>query len=88
MEKVKFLKKGIKVNGAYHAVRYSTGPYTKESGLPESTITIYVKGYESIPECGLEIKNDTDSQQDYFCKDKIRIRPDHPMYNEALKIVA
>ncbi len=38
---VKFMWNGIKVDGKLYRAHYSMGHYTKESGLPQSTITIF-----------------------------------------------
>lgn len=40
---LKFYKNWIDDNGKRIRVRYHLGSYTKESGLPEGTITIYAK---------------------------------------------
>lgn len=81
---VKFMWNGIKVDGKLYRCRYSTGHYTKESGLPNDTITVYAKDYSSIPQiAGLTIINNSDGMTDYFEKDRIRILPDNIYYNEA-----
>jgi hypothetical protein len=50
---------------------------------PESTITIYGRGYEGFSakvwEC-FAVQNDTDTQVDYFDNDRIRVIPSHPLY--------
>ena len=50
---------------------------------PESTITIYGRGYEGfsakVREC-FAVQNDTDTQVDYFDNDRIRVIPSHPLY--------
>lgn len=43
--KIRFLKHSIKFRGKKARVRYHKGSYTKESGLPEGTITIYAQDY-------------------------------------------
>ena len=80
---VKFLKKGIKVNGNYFPVWYSKGNYTPESGIPNDTITIYARNYQSIPNFGVKIENDSDGRTDYFENDRIRITPDSQFYKEV-----
>lgn len=81
---VKFMWNGIKVDGELCRAYYSTGSYTKESGIPEETITVYAKDYRGFPQIeGLQIKNDSDMMTDYFEKDRIRIMPDNKYYNEA-----
>ena len=83
MANIKFMWNGIKVDGKLTKVSYSAGPYIKQSGIEDGTVTIYGKDYISLPNIGLEIKNDTDIQEDYFRNDKIRIAKDNPMYKEA-----
>jgi len=47
------------------------------------TITIYGRDYtgfsRKVREC-FAVQNDSDSQVDYFCKDTIRVIPQHPLY--------
>jgi hypothetical protein len=61
-------------------VHYSMGPLLN---LPEGTITIYARDYSGLSnkvcEC-FAVQNDSDSQVDYFCKDTIRVIPQHPLY--------
>ena len=63
---------------------YSTGPL---NGYPEGTISIYARGYEGfspkVREC-FAVQNDTDTQTDYFDKDRIRVIPSHPLYAQVL----
>lgn len=83
---VKFAWNGLKINGEFHKCSYSEGPYTKASGLPEGTITMYAAGYESIPRIpGLSIENETDIMTDYFETDTVRILPNSPFYADARK---
>lgn len=82
---VKFMWNGIKVDGQLHRGHYSKGHYTKESGLPQETITIYAKNYASFPAIkGLQIINDSDAMTDYFENDRIRVKPDNIYYKEVL----
>ena len=86
MNKIKFLKKGIKVNGQYFPVWYHKGDYTKMSKIPNGSITIYVKSYKGVPDIeGLTIQNDSDMQTDYFEKDRIRVFPTSKYYKEVYK---
>lgn len=82
---IKFLKHAIIYNGKRIPVRYSKGGYTKQSRLSEGTITIYAKSYNDNLPNELEPKNESNSQTDYFEKDKARITPDSPYYNDVLK---
>lgn len=83
---VKFLKKGVKENGEYYPAWYSQGGYTKESGLPEGTITVYAKTYKGLPK-GLEPKNNSDLMTDYFEKSRARILPNSPNFKAALTVL-
>ena len=82
---IKFLKKGIKYNGKYIPVRYSKGDYTKESKIPQNSITIYAKGYEELPSV-LAPTNATDSQTDYFEKDRAVITPSNKFYGQVRRV--
>lgn len=78
---VKFMWNGIKVDGKLHKCWYSNSSLT---GFPEGTITIYGKHYQDLPAIeGLTIENDSDSMTDYFENDRVRITPNHPLYNEV-----
>lgn len=86
---VKFMWNGIKVDGKLYRAHYYAGAYTKESGLPDGTITVYAKDYSvDFPEIeGLTIINESDIMTDYFEKDRIRITPDNKFYKDALEAV-
>ena len=72
---------GIKVDGKLHKCWYSISNLI---GFPEGTITIYGKHYQDLPAIeGLTIENDSDSMTDYFENDRVRITPNHPLYNEV-----
>jgi len=85
--KIRFLKKGIKTNGRYVPVWYSKGEYTKESGLPKGTITIYAKGYNDRLPNVLNPINQSDMQTDYFEKDKARITPTNRYYKKVIRVI-
>ena len=82
---LKFLKDAIKdiKTGKRHKVQYSQGGYTKQSGLPEKTISIYAKDYGALPK-GLNPINNTNTQIDYFETDTIRIKPNNKHYKNVL----
>jgi hypothetical protein len=84
---LKFMYNGIKLDGKLYKASYSKGSYTKESKIPENTITIYASDYNDFPKIeGLQIQNDSDSMTDYFQKDRIRVEPTNRFYfavNEA-----
>lgn len=91
MNTIKFYWNGLKVNGGkieqYHLSR---GGYTAQSGIEESTITIYVSRRNSSLRFSkavhdfFTIKNDTDSMTDYFESDRINVSKDHPLYSQVL----
>lgn len=74
MDDLKFLKHAIKHKGKRSRVWYSKGSYTKESGLPKGTITIYAKDYGMQLPKELNPENDSDIQTDLFMKDRARIK--------------
>lgn len=84
MNQVKWMYNGVKVNGKLYLGHYSKGNYTPESGIENETITFYRRGYGSTPAIeGLAIKNDSDSQTDYFETDCIRISPKSAHYGDV-----
>lgn len=81
---LKFYYNGIKANGGkLQKASYSEGELRD---FPAGTITIYKREYASfsieIAEA-FAIENDTDSQTDYFDKDKIRVVPFNPYYAQV-----
>jgi hypothetical protein len=69
-------QRGAKLQGAHYSM-------SKMRDLPEGTITIYARGYcgfsGKVSDC-FSVQNDTDTQVDYFDKDRIRVIPAHPLY--------
>jgi hypothetical protein len=80
---IKFLKKGIKIDGVYHSVWYSNGII---SDCPKGTITIYVREYGAILPVELCPQNDSDYMTDYFDTDRSRIKPDSVYYKDVLRV--
>ena len=69
---IKFLKKGIKIDGKYFPCWYSGSSPSKDG----EHATVYLKTYDRLPdgiEQELEVENDTDLMTDYIVKDRIRI---------------
>jgi len=66
-------------------VHYSQGSYTKETGIPEGTITIYAKDYGFQLPKELNAENQSDMMTDYFETDRARIKPDSIYYKDVLK---
>ena len=90
MTTFKFLWNGIKANnGSLQKASYSKpGSYATWSGLPDGTITIYAKtcsGFSAEVWEAFDVANDSDTMTDYFEKDRIRVKPSHPLYQEVAK---
>jgi len=78
-----FLKNAIKdIQGKKTRVWYSRGSYTKESGLPKGTITIYAKDWSGNIPKQLSPTNETDIMTDYFAKDRARIKPNNKYFKK------
>lgn len=84
-KEIKFLTYGIVHEGKKVRAHYSEGSYTKESKIPKGTITIYAKDYSARLPKELNPENDSDMQTDYFEKDRARITPNSPYFNDVLK---
>jgi hypothetical protein len=86
MATFKFLWNGIKVdNGKLQRGSYSIGNLI---GHPEATITIYARNYSGFSAAvweAFDVQNDSDGMTDYFETDRIRVRPDHPLYSQVVK---
>lgn len=90
---LKFFYNGIKANGGkLQKAHYSKGNLVswamEKYGYDEHTITIYARGYSGFSTEVRElftIENDTDTMTDYFEKDRIRVKKDHPLYDQVLK---
>lgn len=84
---LKFFYNGIKgSSGKLEKASYSSGPYTPESGLPNDTISITAREYLRFsPEiqAAFVVVNQTDTMTDFFDKDRIRVRPSHPLYPQV-----
>ena len=84
---LRFYWNGIKgVSGILQKVTYSKGHYTPESGLCENTITIYKRDHTPFSaevRAWFTIQNDSDGMTDYFETDRIRVSPDHPLYQQV-----
>lgn len=79
--KIRLLKKGIKIDGLYFPVFYSSS-----KGNCNGNATIYIKSYKSLPAeayKALNVENNTDMITDYFERDRIRISPSHELFNQV-----
>ena len=89
---IKFFYNGLKINGGnLQRAHYSKGSYTAASGLPNNTITIYkLLANNDVSFAGdvrnmFDVENNSDSREDYFERDKIRVIPTHPLYAATLE---
>ena len=77
--KIKLLKKGIRVDGKYYPVFYSSFKNSINGNA-----TIYSRSYERFPaEIAdlFKLENESDSMTDYFEKDRLRVKPDNSYFN-------
>jgi hypothetical protein len=82
---VKFMWNGIKVGGKLYRAFYSDG---EPIGRPVGTLTIYARDYNSFPKIeGLTVLNDSVSQSDCYCNDKIHVLPDNVHYAAVLEAI-
>ena len=83
VDKVRFMAYYV-TDGQHKAkVHYSHGKLCNDS---RDCVTLYAQGYgsELSPIFGRSSENHTDTQTDYFDKDKVRIFDDSPLYPAAL----
>ena len=83
VSKVRFMAYYV-TDGQHKAkVHYSHGKLCNDS---RDCVTLYAQGYgsELSPIFGRSSENDTDTQVDYFDKDKVRIFDDSPLFPAAL----
>ena len=83
---IKFLKKGLKVDGKYYPCWYSSSTHAKDG----EHATVYIKTYDMLPEGlnnELQVENDTDIQTDYIRRDRIRI-PKASKYFDLIESLA
>lgn len=80
---IKFMFNGIKIDGKLYRAFYSFGGYNHAEG--EGAITIYRKGYGRTPAIeGLNCKNGTEIQSDYFEEDHFIVTKSNKWYPEVL----
>lgn len=80
---IKINSKFISVNGKRAGVTYASGPWV--GGIDPTTIKIRPKKYSFPSEIAeaFTIENNSDSREDYFEKDCIRITSTHPLYAQV-----
>lgn len=80
-QSVKFFWNGIKINGEKKLIRCF---YILDNSAAVPCVTIYARDYSGeLPGDLFAVRNDTDSYQDYFDKDKATLEPGHPLYSYA-----
>ena len=81
---IRFFYNGIKASdGKLQKCHYSIGNLRN---FAEDTLSVYGKNYRSFSREireALKVTNDSDSQQDYFANDIIRLESTHPLYAAA-----
>lgn len=81
---LKFFYNGIKASGGkLQKAHFSFGNYTTQSGINPASVTIYARDYDGFSAevaAAFPVENNTDTQTDYFEKDRIRVSPEHPLY--------
>jgi hypothetical protein len=56
------------------------------ASVPDGTITIYARDYHrfsAVVRACFAVENDTDTMTDYFCEDRFRVIPNHPLYTKV-----
>ena len=87
-ETIKFLQNHISVGGNRAKVWYSYNrPGHYRQALNEESIVIYAKEYGAtcLRSAFDSVVNDTDSQTDYFAKDRVCVTQCHPMFTAVAK---
>ena len=92
MTTFKFFWNGIKVDGGklQKASFSMPGSYATWSGLPDGTVTIYAKHYTGFSAEvweAFDVRNESDGMTDYFETDRIRVKPDHPLFAQVVAAV-
>lgn len=85
---IKINSKFISVDGKRAGVTYAAGPWV--AGVDPTTIKIRPKKYSFPPEIAraFVVENNSDSREDYFEKDCIRITSTHPLYQQIKSVIA
>ena len=86
---IKFTNKFLIAGGARVGVTYSAGPWVE--GVNPDTIKIRPRRASCFPAAVREavaVENNSDSREDYFEADCIRLVPGHPLYEQAKQAAA
>ena len=80
---IKISKTMMTVNGKRAGITIDTGPWVE--GVDPNTIKIRPKrGYFPAGfRAAVSVENNSDSREDYFEADSIRLVPGHPLYSAA-----
>ena len=87
-KRAKLSKSFLTIDGKRAGVWIDNGPWIDT--VPAEQIVIRSKS-GTFPEefrAALAITNDSDMNEDYFEKDRIKMMPDHPLYEAAQKALA
>jgi len=85
--KVKLTSTTLTVNGKRAGIRICAGPWVP--GVPAELIKVRCKKgiFPADIRAAFEVENNSDTREDYFEADCIRLMPGHPLY-EAAKAAA
>jgi len=81
--KAKLSKNILTINGQRAGIRIDAGPWV--ASVPAELIKIRSKKgcFPAAFRSALQIENNSDSREDYFEADCIRLMPGHPLYEQA-----
>jgi hypothetical protein len=79
----KLSKNLLTINGKRAGVRIDAGPWA--ASVPAELIKIRSKAgcFPAAFRNALQVENNSDSREDYFEADSIRLMPGHPLYETA-----
>ena len=85
---IKISKTTISVDGKRNGIRIDTGPWAE--GVPAELIKIRCKrgAFSQQIRAAFVVENNSDSREDYFEADSIRLMPGHPLYEAAKALAA
>lgn len=87
-KRAKITKSFLTIDGKRAGIRIDSGPWIET--VPQEQIVIRAKN-GTFPEefrAALTITNDSDMTEDYFESDRIKMMPDHPLYEAAKNALA
>ena len=86
--KIKLTASNLTVNGKRAGIRLDAGPWVE--GVPVELIKIRCKRnvFPDEIRAAFAVTNNSDSREDYFEADTIRLLPGHPLYSAAKSLTA